>query len=371
MKNLILGAMALLLTCVTQAQSASKYFIVQNLATEKMRIYERCTTSSTCAHRMIFETDMVVGKISGDKELWTRVGTYKVEKWVKFYEDAGQAYPSWYDPNYPATPAAGNSFTAWTSSSALPGGKGAMRGAFGWYAAMLAPNPDGQWIHGTIGWGSDGDTFIQQTRGFFANIFSDPRSHGCTRLENRAIAYVQSFITPGTDVYRVYAKEGVADSQLQSYQGQRNPVQFNYILTKEQVRKDNPNSSSRSAVESRIQAGKLSSSEVLEEGSYLASQYPSVMALNGGRASSGKSGDTYSLGASAFHGAFLVDQGRFVNYEHPANMPRGGVSGSGAIIPDSLKSNLQNYSMPASAAPTYKNNNSNSPTDPNADMYRG
>lgn len=38
-------------------------------------------------------------------------------------------------------------------------------------------------------------------------------------------------------------------------------------------------------------------------------------------------------------------------------MPRGGVSGSGAVLPDYAKCNLTNYSMPKSEAPAYNNNN--------------
>lgn len=337
MKNVTLWLATLLLTAVTQAESTSKYFIIQNIATEKMRIYEKCIDLPGCAHHLVFETDMVVGKLSTDHDLWTRVGTYKVDKWVKFYEDSGENYPSWYDPNYPATPGPGGSYGNWASASTMPKGQGALRGAFGWYAAMLSPNPYGQWIHGTIGWGSDGDKFIQQTRGFFANIFSDPRSHGCTRLENRAVAYVQSFITPGTDVFRVYAKEDAVDDSLKNYQSQKNPVQFSFILTSDQVRKDNPNSSAKSAVESRLRDGKISSTDILEEGSYLASQYPTVMQITGQRASSGKSGDTYSLGQAAFHGALLVDHGRFSGYDHPEAMPRGGVAGDKAVLPDYIK----------------------------------
>lgn len=356
MKNIFFLAAALFFTSITQAQSVSKYFIVQNIATEKLRIYERCTTTPDCPHRMIYQTDMVVGKISGDKDLWTRVGTYKIEKWVKFYEDGASAYPSWYDPSYPETPSAGGSYGDWSSKSSMPRGQGALRGAFGWYAAMVSPNPHGQWVHGTIGWGSDGDKFIKQTRGFLVNIFSDPRSHGCTRLENRAIAYIQSFIAPGTDLFRVYAREGVADSQLQSYQNQANPVRFDFILTRDQVRKDNPNSIAKSAVENRLRDGKISSSDILEEGSYIASQFPTVQGLTNNRASSGKSGDTYSLGKSSFHGVFLIDQGRFVNYDHPRAMPRGGVSGDDAVLPPYTKSNTTRYSVPESQSNNDNNN---------------
>ena len=318
----------------------SKYFIVQNIATEKMRVYEKCTESTNCPHRMVFETDMVAGKIDGSKSLWTNVGTYRLTKWVKYYQDGAAHYPSWYDPNYPATPGPGNSFSAWTSKRVMPNGAGSMRGAFGWYAGMVAPDANSQWIHGTIGWGSDGDKYIKQTRGFLANVFSDPRSHGCTRLENRAVTYVQSFITPGTEVYRVYAMEAFADASLSRYQSQQTPVKFDYILTRDQVRKDHPNSSSAAAVSQRLALNKISSSDILEEGAYLASQYPTGQPLTSKRASSGKSGDTYSLGHKAFRGVYLVDEGRFVNYNHPSEMPRGGYAGSGSVLASNMMADV-------------------------------
>ena len=336
----------------------SKYFIVQNIATEKLRIYEKCTDSPSCPHRMIYETDMVAGKLDGSKDLWTRVGTFKLDKWVKYYQDNAALYPSWFDPNYPATPGPGNSFSAWTSRRAMPNGNGSMRGAFGWYAAMVYPNSNSQWMHGTIGWGSDGDKYIQQTRGFLANVFADPRSHGCTRLENKAIAYIQSFITPGTDIYRVYAMEAFADPSLARYESQKTPVQFDFILTKDQVRKAHPNSSSTSAVLRRLQSNAISSSDILEEGSYRASQYPTGQALTSKRASSGKSGDTYSLGHHVFKGAYLVDEGRFVNYDHPSEMPRGGVPGSSAVLATYAIADVS-YTLvaPPKAAPTPNNGN--------------
>ena len=317
---------------VKPEQVQSKYFIVQNIATEKLRVYEKCTETPNCPHRMVFETNIVVGKIDGTKELWTRVGTFKIARWVKYYQDGAGLYPSWYDPSFPATPGPGNSFTAWTSHSAMPTSVGTMRGAFGWYTALVYPNNNNQWIHGTIGWGADGDKFINQTRGFFANLFADPRSHGCTRLENKAIAYLQSFILPGTDVYRVYAMEAFADANLTRYSAQKTPVLFDFILTKDQVRMSSPNSSAASAVKKRLSSNAISSSDILEEGSYQASQYPTGQPLASKRASSGLSGDTYSLGHQAFKGVFLVDEGRFVNYDHPIEMPRGGVEGSSAVL---------------------------------------
>lgn len=32
----------------------TKYFVIQNIATEKTRVYERCTESIDCAHKMVF-----------------------------------------------------------------------------------------------------------------------------------------------------------------------------------------------------------------------------------------------------------------------------------------------------------------------------
>lgn len=318
---------------------ASKYFIVQNIATERMRIYERCTTGPGCANKMVFETEMVVGRPEGEKgnkyALVTWLGRYKITDWVKFYQDAAENYPSWYDPEMPATPKPGSGGSAWMSKKVMPNGKGDMRGAFGWYAAMTAPNANSQWIHGTIGWGSDGDKFIKMTRNFLLNVFANPRSHGCTRLENRAVAYTRTLAPVGTEILRVYALEGLRDVTRARYQDQAQPKAWEFILTRDGVRKKGAPDSDKNSVLARGVTADL----ILEQGSYQVDQYPNALPLKKnagwGTRIKGKSGNTYDINDDGFRGVFLIDEGTFVNYEHPAGLPKGGFEGPD--VPASLQ----------------------------------
>jgi hypothetical protein len=306
----------------------SKFIVIQNIASERLRIYERCTESSDCAHRLVYETEQVAGRPEGPKEDSDRyvswLGHYKISKWVKFYEDNQDHYPSWYHPNYPAPPKRGSDPKAWISKKYIPNpGVGAMRGAFGWYAAMVSPNANSQWLHGTMGWGSDGDAFIKWTRSWLVNLFADPRSSGCSRLENRAIAYVRNMVGPGTEVFRVYAIEGYRDPKREAYENQRQPKPWDFILTKEGYQKDGPTSDRASVL-----ARNVPKSEYLEEGRYDADQYPNAIALktnaSSGEARSGKSGNTYRISDNKFRGVFLVDEGRFIGYSHPQGLQVGG-----------------------------------------------
>ena len=309
----------------------SKYFVVQNIATEKMRIYERCTATPDCPHRLVMETDIVAGRPEGDKAtkdqtaFVTWLGRYKIADWVKFYQDVGERYPSWYDPTYPDLPKPGASPSSWLSKKYLPNKEtGEMRGAFGWYAAMVGPNSNSQWIHGTIGWGSDGDKFINYTRNLFVNLVADPRSHGCTRLENRAVAYARHLLPIGTELLRVYAVEAYRDESRSAYASQAQPLPWNFILTKENVRGSN-------GVDSDAQmtmARNIDSRLILEQGSYQVDQYPNGVPFKDGAGwisrIKGKSGNTYNIEDNEFSGVFLIDEGRFIGYHHPASLPVGG-----------------------------------------------
>lgn len=306
---------------VAQFAPEKKYIIIQNLATEKTRVYEKCdyVKQPNCAHRLVYETEMVVG---GD-DMRSDVGVYFIN-WIKFYETDNGTYPSWYNPSYPPTPEAGSGFKKWFKKSAMPTKEGEMRGAFGWYAATVVPEGKGQWIHGTIGWGSDGDRFIKVAHGkgivgALGNLFSDLRSHGCTRHENRAVAYLQSLVPNNSTLIKIYAKEGFSDPSLARYENQKTPINFNWILTNEDVKKRNPRTSEASAVQARIASGQVGADfKILEQGSYQASQYPTMTSINGKGAKSGKSGDSYKIGEENFIGTFLVDEGRVVNYRHPS-----------------------------------------------------
>lgn len=316
---------------VAQVDPARKYFIIQNIATERTRVYEKCeedAATKTCINgsknRMIYETEMVVG----GADMATDVGVQTIAHWVKFYQDLKGTYPSWYDPSYPPTPTGG--FKKWLKSSAMPNKNGEMRGAFGWYAAIMDPSSTGQWIHGTIGWGEDGDHFIKVAHGkgmvgFFGKLFSDMRSHGCTRHENRAVAYLQSLVPPGSALIKIYAKEGLADASLSRYKAYKSPYIWNYILTKEDVRVKNPKSSTASEVEARG----VPENMILDEGTYSVDRYPDVQVINGKGAKSGKSGDAYNLFDDADpQGLYLIDEGVVTqDYRHPVGIDVDGIEG--------------------------------------------
>ena len=312
---------------------ARKYFIIQNVATERNRVYEKCQedpTTKACINgtknRLVFETEVVVG---GDNHMEKRtdLGVQNIDHWEKFYQDNNGHYPSWYDHAYPPTPKGG--FLKWQKKSAMPNSAGEMRGAFGWYAAIMTPSESGQWMHGTIGWGKDKDDFIKIAHGkgigFFGKLFSDMRSHGCTRHENRAIAYLQSLVPAGTAVIKIYAKEGLADPTLARYEAQKTPSIWNWILTKEDVRSHNPKTSTAS----EVQARGVPANMILDQGTYEVNRYPHVQEITNKDAESGKSGDTYKIFRdSPPQGLFLVDEGVVTrDYRHPAGLGVDGISG--------------------------------------------
>lgn len=330
---------ALMLALSFQAQAAPakpKYVVIQNVATEKTRVYELCYATPGCAHKMVFETDMLVGKREeGDTR--TLLGTYRISQWVKFYEDGKKLYPSWYDPSYPMPPEADDSARKWFKEKYMPNGVGEMRGAFGWYAAHVEPNAYGQWMHGTIGWGSNGDEFISRAKKGFISIFVDLRSHGCTRHENRAIAYLNSLVPAGTPLLKVYAEERVDDVSLSRYASQKAPVLFNFALTRDQVRSTKADSIEYSVVMAKINKGIITKNDILETGEYLADRYPTILPINEKKsAKSGLSGDVYEVGRQNFRGTFSVDTGRFANYVHPQGLNVGGDQ-SLLSLPDIVK----------------------------------
>lgn len=316
----------------------SKYFVIQNIASERLRVYERCTATPDCPHRLVMQTEIVVGRDDDDDYKYrylTWVGRYKIVNWTKFYEDKAGHYPSWYDPNYPRLPKPGADMDAWFSSRVMPNREGSARGAFGWYTALVAPNANEQWLHGTYGWGSDGDEFIRATRNFWVNLFADPRSSGCTRVENRGIAYLQYLLPVGTEVIRVYAREALRDVNLTRYQNQKQTLPWDFILTTESVRKSGAPSDKNSVL-----ARGLDPQYFIETGTYDVVQYPYPIAFKTKASDSerrrGKSGNTYGIKDHKFVGALLVDEGRLVDYQHPQDpkIMRGGFPGE---MPEYLK----------------------------------
>ena len=126
---------------------STKYFVIQNIATEKTRVYERCTETPSCPHKLVLETDMVVGRPEeGTKRdphaFKTWLGHSKISEWVKFYQDGSAHYPHWYRAgqslnSIPAPLTEGVSKIVASRKWMVKDSKGdsTIYGAFGWYAA--------------------------------------------------------------------------------------------------------------------------------------------------------------------------------------------------------------------------------------------
>lgn len=287
---------------------SNRLFIVTNIATERLRVYQRCLPGEGCVNRMIFEAGVVNGESKDGTR--TNVGFYNVSSWTKFYETG--SYPAWYKPGYPAVPEKGNR-GAWFQSAYMPGGNGSMRGAFGWYTAKVAPNASGQWTHGTGGWGADKTSFIDfkdSFLGFLSGLFTSIRSHGCTRIDNESIAYLRQIISIGTPIVKIYAREAYRDSARSTYS--KTPARWEYILT---TRGHQGVNNHQLADRQTVLSQGTPQNEWIEQGTYDVDQYPDA-----------ESGDLYSLGGSSFQGHFVVDEGTLVNYRHPSNIGRGGFS---------------------------------------------
>lgn len=358
-------------------QGSSKYFVIQNIATEKTRVYERCTDTPDCPHKLILETDMVVGRPEGPSknpnEFLTWLGHARIAEWVKFYQDGAGHYPRWY-----STGQAFDTIPSPISDSPtkLLGarkwlityeGKPSIYGAFGWFAAILTPSDsdngvNAQWMHGTMGWGVDGNVSIELTRSFIMNLVSDPGSSGCTRLENQAIAYLRQNLPIGTDIYRIYARESTREQEITTgifhksttpfpryADVYNNPGSWDWILTTVGAEKSGGLTADAAVVKASgipLQDGV----NVLERGTYHFNRYPHVLVPNYmNLPSSGVSGDRYHIDSGRentgtnFKGYFLIDEGRLVDYEHPSYAATNGkikVSGLPDFrtsVPDYLK----------------------------------
>lgn len=297
-----------------------KYFVIQNLATERLRVYEKhCNEDQACKHKMIMETEMVVGENTKDGGTRTYVGSYRLTEWVKFYEDGKGEYPAWYREGYPFPPGPESGAMTWFRDKYMPEEngkpKGSMRGAFGWYAALIGPNHNSQWTHGTIGWGENKDEFILKTKKFFSNVVSDPRSHGCSRLNNEAIAFLREKLPVGTPFIKIYAKEALLDGDRLDYPERTNT--WDYILTKERTSK------AYSSDEQKVLDRGVSQDMWLEQGRFEYDAYPNLVyytpakALWGWRAKLKDRGNVYKVRKKAMRGVYFVDAGLLFDYKHP------------------------------------------------------
>jgi hypothetical protein len=275
-------------------------YIIQNVATEKLRVYQRICKDMSCTPKMIFETDMVVGLKKGDDDFKynTHVGSYRIFEWEKFYQDRGTGghYPSWFDASYPEQPTAEDNWSSWFDSDVMPwefckgsgddqkcSHKGMMRGAFGWYTALVEPHyGTGQWTHGTIGWGQSSADMVSRAKGedalgVIANMFTSLRSSGCSRLSNPAVAFLRHLVPVGTPLIKIYALESYQDQEsMERNYPQGQTAVWNYLLTKDGVRKTNE--AATTAHKNYVEkAGLATLDNILEEGLFEFNTSPSVI----------------------------------------------------------------------------------------------
>jgi hypothetical protein len=325
-----------------------KYFIILNIASETLRLYERKCPEKYCTNTMLMETEVVVGEdrnheSSARGKGRSLLGSYRITGWTKYYEDGESHYPSWYNETYPSIPKASvHDPLAWLDKKYMPvdsygNTKGVMRGAFGWYTAFLGPNHFGQWLHGTIGWGEDKDFYIKSVKKLFPNIFFDPRSSGCTRNNNEAIAYLRYMVGVGTPVIKIYAEESLFDPTLRDY-----PIEnkkWDYVLTKQKTKNSDRESVIKDlgltseaidAYWAIIHSGDVVTldpanplNQILEAGTYDIDNHPDAIKFTPGERMSrlqrklGRNGNVYGLRSGDMQGMYFVDIGMLYNYEHP------------------------------------------------------
>lgn len=355
-------------------------YMVQNIATEKLRVYQRVCKDNSCPPKIILETDFVAGMKKGDPDFTknTRVGNFRIVEWHKFYQDRnGGHYPSWFDPSSPAVPDPEESWSKWFKKDVMPweschtdekgkshcSAKGMMRGAFGWYTALVEPNANDQWTHGTIGWGDSSVENIKRAKGEdilgkLASTFTSLRSSGCSRVSNKTIAFLRHLLPVGTPVIKIYALEKYQDeaSMKQTYEKDKKYT-WEYALTKDGVRgiNDAATSAHKNFVSSRTDIGE---DEILEEGVYEFTNYPKVVQVKNARSGMCKESDEdilitselertdkkqvlisemknlrekecnlYKIPSEKFQGVFYVDTGLVDGYKHPEAADHGVLKG--------------------------------------------
>ena len=300
-----------------------KYFVVQNIATKKIRVYER--NFKTKNNKLIFEEDIVPGKdLPGKRSV---LGRFKLSRWFKFYQDFKGKHPSWYKEGLKIPPK-GSSFMDWTRSEYLEREDQGLRGAFGWYTAHLEPNAKAQWMHGTVGHGADSHRFINKGEGYFDRLKSLKRaSSGCTRLNNEAITYLRDILPVGTPIFKIYAKESAINidnvevfDALNPFNSKKSDIEykslrFPYVLTSDKDEK------------SGVYSGKkVDFDKKLDSGIYFVDRTPTIVNFIESNLFTTKlenrinKGNTYKISEDQFKGVFNIDLGKLEGYEHPINL---------------------------------------------------
>lgn len=332
---------------VNYKEFTGKHYAVVNVASETLRLYERVCLDNSCPSKMIMETEVVVGEdLNLPKEEKGKgrsvLGSYRITGWSKFYQDPEGHYPAWYRDGYPDGPTADSSWNDWFSKKVMPKdleGKthGTMRGAFGWYTAFVGPEAYGQWTHGTLGWGSDKDKFIKKVKKPLINVVSNPRSSGCTRNNNEAIAFLRHVIDVGAPIIKIYAREEILDPTYSNYP-QATEV-WDYVLTKNKnhilgradvVKTLGVTDADLSAFWEAKRAGgelildpKNPLNQVIEVGAYEKDIHPDAMEYTPGEKLGkfnrkvGRKGNVYGVKSTEMFGTFYVDAGMLDGYAHP------------------------------------------------------
>lgn len=290
---------------------------------------------------MVLQQDIVNGE--DDKGTRTDLGVYRTAKWVKFYETMPK-YAAWYKPGYPEPPPPGADRSKWFTNKTYTVNS-EMRGAFGWYTVHVSPNPNGQWMHGTAGWGADKKSFIMFRHSFMgqiAKIFADIDSHGCTRIDNETIALMRNIVPVGARYLKVYAREAVRDPSRSGYS--KDLQRFDYIMTKNGPQVTNNH---ELAARETVLANGTPSDRWIEQGTLQYSAYPNPVPLKSKGGTKGS--DRYKIGAENMRGVFLVDEGTFVGYQHPQHKKIGvsGLHDGGrpAALPSEVVSSNTNYTI--------------------------
>lgn len=291
------------------------------------------------------ETEVVVGEDKdnpSDKGKGRSIlGSYRVTGWAKFYEDQDRHYPAWYKEGYPMPPALGNNdWRDWFKNKYMPPGvdgekDGKMRGAFGWYAAFAAPHAYGQWTHGTVGWGVNKDEYIKKTKKFMINVVTNPRSSGCTRNNNEAIAFLRQLTETGTPIIKIYAREALLNP---NYRGE--PRQWQYVLTKRSGQRADRSEVAKALGVTDEEITKYWKAKmaggtamydpksllrlILEVGTYTVDTQPTAYPFTprkkifGKWRATGRTGNVYGLRQEEMSpGVYYVDAGFLKGYRHP------------------------------------------------------
>lgn len=318
---------------VKEPEYEHKYYVVQNVATEILRVYERTCRNKVCRNKMVLESEIVVGEDKDDVRTW--LGSYNLLHWKKFYQDYAGNYPSWFHPDYPMPPKDGKGALTWLRMKYMPKvngmKKGEMRGAFGWYTGFVGPNSNAQWTHGTIGWGESSIDMIKRTKRPVANFFTAPRSHGCSRTDNMTIAYLREILPPGTKFLKVYAIEKLMDEALVDYNKDEEKT-WEWVLTK----KDSQKIGGQTADREKVLATDVTEEDALQWGTYKLDTYPDVIEFQEKGEWSrklGQKGNVYGTQKNEMKGVFYIDTGLFQDYQHPVHksLTIGGIKGE--VVP--------------------------------------